>query len=95
MRRSCTALLVALLLTGCATAPQPPAADPHRFTELVPGTSTKEEAIAKLGAPNSVSDMRGQTLVQWIDVTSGSPIHVAIIFGADGRMVKVQHVFSQ
>jgi len=62
--------------------------------ELVPGASTKDDAIVKLGPPNSISDVRGQTLLQWIDYHNPA-IHVAILFGADGRMIEVQHVFTQ
>jgi hypothetical protein len=69
--------------------------DPRRYGELVPGTSTKDDAVAKLGPPNGITDVRGQTLLQWIDVYHSPAIHVAILFGADGRMIEVQHVFKQ
>jgi hypothetical protein len=101
------AVFVILVLTGCTQGPttqgQPPPPssqvnlpDPHRFSELVPGISTTTDAIARLGTPSSYSAMaQGQTLLQWIDMYSVHPIHVAILFGADARMIRVQHVFIQ
>jgi hypothetical protein len=45
-------LFAALLLSACASAgPSAPAINSHRSGELVPGSSTKDDAIAKLGAP--------------------------------------------
>jgi hypothetical protein len=90
------AIVAAALLAGCATQSAVPQIDPHRYTELTPGTSTKDEAIARLGTPQSISAMpAGASLLQWIDNYSAAPIHVAIMFGADGRMIRVEHVFSQ
>lgn len=80
-------LLFALILACCATGP-----DPHRYSELVPGTTTRDEAIIMLGEPTSVAAVRGGTLLQWINVYSLQPIHVAILFGPDGRMVNTQLV---
>ena len=95
MRRA--VLVLALLLTACAApASRVNAPDPHRFTELVPGVSTVADATVKLGPSNSFFALaHGQTLLQWIDVYASNPIHVAILFGADGRMIRVQHVFEQ
>jgi len=85
----------ALMLSACATTPTAPLADPHRYMELVPGTSTRDEAVTKLGPPNSVAAVRDKILLQWIDVYSSHPIHLAILFGPDGRMIGVQSVFQQ
>jgi len=95
MRR--VTLVLVLFLTACAApASRVDAPDPHKFTELVPGVSTVADATAKLGPPNSYSALaRGETLLQWIDVYVSSPIHVAILFDAGGRMIRVQHVFEQ
>lgn len=98
MRR--TVFVLMLLLMACAPSPPPAsqinAPDPHRFSELAPGVSTTTDAIAKLGTPNSYSAMaQGQTLLQWMDMYAAHPIHVAILFGADGRMIRVEHVFMQ
>ncbi len=63
------------------------------FVNLVPGKSTQQEAVAQLGEPFSVSDMgRLGRLLQWIDQRGAHFSHVAILFGIDGRMVKVQQV---
>jgi len=53
----------------------------------MPGISTQEDAIAKLGQPTGTSKMGDQTILQWTDVNSH--IHVAISFGMDGRMIQV------
>ena len=70
-------------------------ADPHRYVELVRGVSTRDEAIAKLGPPQGTSDIRGNMLLQWSDNNAAHPFHVAILFGPDGRMVKVTEVLDQ
>jgi len=68
-------------------------ADPHRYNELAPGVSTTADAIRTLGDPNSYAAMpQGQTLLQWIDFHGAHGIHLAILFGADGRMTRVQHI---
>lgn len=97
MRQTAALLACFCLLAACASTPtlSPDAPNPHRYIELVPGTSTKADAIAKLGQPNGVTAIRDQTLLQWINTASTQPIHVAILFGPDGRMIRVQHVFSQ
>ena len=69
--------------------------DPHRYRELIPGTSTRDEAIAKLGPPQGTSDIRGNVLLQWFDYNAAHPMHVAILFGPDGRMIKVTEVLDQ
>jgi hypothetical protein len=92
LRAAILAMLIGV--ASCATHTGP-VADPHRYLELVPGTSTQAEAITMLGPPNSTASIRDQTLLQWIDVYSAHPIHLAILFGPDGRMVKVTEVFTQ
>lgn len=91
-------VLVSVLLLAACAAPSSRvnAPDPHRFIELVPGVSTVADATEKLGRPNAYSALaNGQMLLQWIDVYTANPIHVAIVFGADGRMIRVQQVFEQ
>ena len=75
---------VAFLLTSCAAT----GSDPHRVTDLVPGISTKEDAIAKLGPPTSTSKIGDRTLLQWTDNNSSRPGHIVVLFGMDGRMIE-------
>jgi hypothetical protein len=88
-----------LLLTACTTTSSSTVTvGPRRYTELVPGVSTRDDAVTKLGPPNSVStvsDADDQVLLQWIDVYSPHPLHVAIHFGRDGKMIRVEGVFNQ
>jgi hypothetical protein len=75
-------LLAAWLLASCTSAPSL-----YRVTELVPGISTQADAIAKLGPPTATSKIGEQTVLQWAD--ANLPIHLAISFGMDGRMIQV------
>ena len=75
--------LGALLLTACTTATSP---NLYRVTELVPGISTRDDAIAKLGPPSSTSNIGNSTILQWGG--NNSPFHLAISFGMDGRMIQ-------
>jgi hypothetical protein len=91
-------ILIAILpltLSGCITSntSNVPVANPHRYGELNPSSSSKDDATAKLGAPNSITHFpNGSVLLQWLDVYGANPIDVAILFGPDGKMVKVQQV---
>ncbi len=73
----------ALLLTACTAATSPSL---YRVTELVPGISTRDDAIAKLGPPSSTSNIGNSTILQWGG--NNSPVHLAISFGMDGRMIQ-------
>ena len=100
MNRKWTCLVTALMLAAaCAPVTPPPApaginvADPHRYTELTPGVSTEADAVRVLGNPNSYSAMPGgQTLLQWTEFHGAHGIHLAILFGGDRRMIRVQHI---
>lgn len=72
--------------------------DPERVSQLTPGVSTIADATALLGTPSSRSpSANGSTLLQWIysqgTLFGGNGGHVAILFGADGRMLRVTHQF--
>ena len=73
----------ALLLTSCAGSTSPSL---YRVTELVPGISTRDDAVEKLGPPSSTSNVGNSTILQWGG--DHSPIHLAISFGVDGRMIQ-------
>jgi hypothetical protein len=81
----CALLLFAFwLLTSCSSTFSPSL---DRVTELTPGISTPDDAIAKLGSPSGTSKIGDQTVLQWTDVNSS--VHLAISFGIDGRMIQV------
>ena len=84
MSNSGIILLGAFLLASCAAS----APNLQRVTELIPGISTREDAVAKLGPPNSSSKIGDRTVIQWIDANSPHPVHLAIMFGMDGRMIQ-------
>jgi hypothetical protein len=73
-----------LLLTSCTMNTAP---NPYRVTELIPGVSTKDDAIAKLGPPDNVLNAENQTILQW--GSPQSPVHLAISFGRDSRMIQI------
>ena len=75
-------VLMAWLLGSCTSAPRL-----YRVTELVPGISTQADAISKLGTPTGTSKIGDQTVLQWAD--ANAPVHLAISFGMDGRMIQV------
>jgi hypothetical protein len=53
---------------------------------------TVDEIIAVVGHPSSYSSMAGgQTLVQW----QGTGCHMALLFGPDGKMVKIKHQYAR
>lgn len=53
---------------------------------------TADEIIAAAGRPSSISSIAGnQTLLQW----QATGCHVAMLFGPDGRFVKITHQYAQ
>lgn len=79
----------------CVAGDDAPVGNPHRYSELVPGTSTRDEAVAKLGPPQGTSNIRGNSQLQWLDYNPVHPFRVAILFAPDGRMIKVTEVLDQ
>ena len=77
-------LVGALFLTCCTVTTAP---NLYRVTELIPGISTKDDAIAKLGPPTGTLNAENQTILQWGGPQS--PVHLAISFGMDNRMIQV------
>jgi hypothetical protein len=55
-------LVGALFLTCCTVTTAP---NLYRVTELIPGISTKDDAIAKLGPPTGTLNAEDQTILQW------------------------------
>jgi hypothetical protein len=93
-----TAILIAIIsltIYWCITSntSNVPVVDLHRYGELTPGSSSKDDATAKLGSPNSITHFpNGSSLLQWLDVYVANTIDVTILFGPDGKMVRVQQV---
>jgi hypothetical protein len=53
---------------------------------------TADEIVAVVGRPSSISSMAfGQTLLQWQAIGC----HMALLFDADGRFVKITHQYAQ
>lgn len=84
-----------LVLAACVTVGQ--RFDLGRADELVVGESTEEDAKRLLGAPTAVTTLADSTyLLQWqysrgTALGTGSGAHLVILFGPDGRMVRVVH----
>lgn len=92
--------LAGLCLSTAACVTSGPHFTMAEVQSLQPGVTTKDEAIALLGGASSVSDMGdGSTLVQWLYVIGtpygGAGRHVSILFGSDGRMVRITHQAQQ
>jgi hypothetical protein len=101
MRRSWQRAIVlwtlALLVVGCATVGHKFAYD--KVDNLVPGVSTTADATQLLGPPASESTYdNGSKLLQWMysqgTMVGGSGAHVAILFDADGKMVRITHRYK-
>ena len=91
-------VLIVGLLLGCTTIGD--TFDIDKVDELTPGVSTVAEAKRLLGNPSAESNYAdGSKLLQWQYVTGtligGSGAHVAILFGRDGRMIRVTHKLRQ
>lgn len=64
----------------------------RRFLALGDMTGkTADEIIAVVGRPTSISSMAGNaTLLQW----QATGCHMALLFGADGKLVKITHQYA-
>lgn len=91
--------MAALFLLG-ACAQQGNSFDIRKVGEFVPGQTTQQDAIEKLGKPTAITSMPdGGRLLQWqyafgtgIGIGGGS--HAAIAFDRNGLMTKVTHLSS-
>lgn len=84
--------------TSAATPPSPAApslpakVDATKLDQLVPGKSTAADATMLFGPPHSTSNMvRNSKLLQWIEYREKSSAHIAILFDADDRMIRITH----
>lgn len=92
-----TAHVVLLVLAACSTTGNK--FDIAKVDQLQPGISTSADAIQLLGPPTSESSFQnGTRLLQWQyaqgTLIGGSGAHVAILFDATAKMVRVTHKFS-
>lgn len=91
--RFIAAVAALLLMPGCLATAQPVRPQIRAVSALVPGQTTAQEAIALMGKPYSVTAMGALgELVQWMQPTPRSLAHVAVLFGPDGKMVRIQHI---
>jgi outer membrane protein assembly factor BamE (lipoprotein component of BamABCDE complex) len=92
------AVILVLTLVGCISI-QGNVFKDSNFNRIRVGMM-EQEIIELLGPPNSISDIgNGTYLLQWIYVYGtgigiGGGRHVALLFGADGRLIKIQHQFK-
>ncbi|MDO8863713.1 hypothetical protein Q6D67_18635 [Haliea sp. E1-2-M8] len=95
MLKTFATLLLMVCLVSCTTVGNK--FDPAKINQLQPQVSTIEDATALLGPPMAQSALpEGDMLYQWQyaqgTLVGGSGAHVAIVFDAEGTMVKVQHI---
>jgi hypothetical protein len=85
-------IVAMVALAGCASVGQDfSMAD---VDAMQPGITTFQDAVAKLGKPNSTSmSGDGRTASSWVRVTAGlggsSNKTVIIVFDKDGKMIRV------
>jgi hypothetical protein len=99
MRRVIATALLLFVALACTTVGNK--FDPSRAEQLTPGTSSIEDATNLLGAPSSETNLAdGTKLLQWQYVQgtalgTGSGAHVAILFDATGKMIRLAHRSKQ
>lgn len=89
LRLQFTALMVAALVSGCAT--QGPSFDDAKARDFVMGQTTRDDAVAALGQPNlEVIREDGLTILRWERRSFGLAGPVRRVVSAnfrDGRLV--------
>lgn len=87
--RFLTILMAAPVVVACATVPRQPTLL-ERVAQLTAGTTTKTDAIALLGKPKFQTHFPdGREVLQWMDGSSGTFEHAALVFRPDGVMAEV------
>ena len=106
MKRLVGALALALLTSRCAYQQSGHPFDSEAVAQLQPGVSTERDAIDKLGPPSvrlapyaAFNYAGGSKLLHWVyvhrvPIGTNSEARAAILFDADGKMIRVVH-FSQ
>lgn len=86
-------LLSVVLLTACTTVGNK--FDMDKVHQLQPGMSTRQDAIALLGAPTRIiNSSTGKTALEWryaqgTALGTGSAAHATIVFGSDNKMIRI------
>ena len=85
---------ISIVVVGCAS----PTTIGSKASQLRPGVTTMDEAIRLMGPPKSRSDMAASgVLLQWMEMTRGfasaKAAHVAVLFDASGKMVRITHEY--
>lgn len=95
MRNAFIVTTTVLALSACLYTQHASSFDIDAVNKLVPGVSTKQDAIQLLGNPTETNTRAdGTELLQWIYPyeTARGGAHVAILFGADKKVIQVTHV---
>ena len=102
MKRLLGALAVALvLLTSGCYEQRGKRFGPEEVGQLQPGVSTERDAIDKFGPPSGVFNYAGGSkLLNWqyvhgIPIGTTSEARAAILFDADGKMIRVANFSYQ
>lgn len=88
------ALAACLTLGGCISSGTK--FDTVDIQTLIPGVTTRDEAIERFGQPMSVSNNHdGTVLLQWmwseaIYITAEGR-HLAVLFDRNGKMIRITH----
>jgi outer membrane protein assembly factor BamE (lipoprotein component of BamABCDE complex) len=95
------AIAMLAVITACVYQQHGNRFDVAAINQLRPGASTEQDAVALLGKPTATSaPENGGHVLQWYFVYgtalgTGGGAHAAILFGPDGKMVRVTHLFQQ
>jgi hypothetical protein len=101
MKRLLGSLALALLTCGCAYQQSGHPFDSETVAQLQPGVSTDREAVDKLGPASGVFNYAGGSkLLTWgyvhrVPIGTNSEARAAILFDADGKMIRVAHFWQQ
>ena len=95
--RTLAVALLAVWLAACMTIGSK--FDLSKVDQLTPGVSTMSDAIQLLGPVRAESTLQNNSkLLQWQYVqgtpVGGSGAHLAILFDASGKMVRITHKSS-
>lgn len=88
-------VLTAMALAVACAQPATARLRMEKLAELQPGVTTTQDVIELFGQPQSVSDAGGgNQLLQWIRASPFGAKHIAILFDASGKMIRITHRFK-
>ena len=94
-------IVLSLAISGCVYMQHGSRFDADKIKSFQPGITSEQDAIAALGKPMAWSENPdGSQLLQWQYVYGtaigvGGGAHAAILFGADGKMIRVALLSQQ